>query len=117
MTEPQAARNASLPFPEVFGLGVTTATLEVARSGQSRIPAGLPLRTTNTIVDVYGLEWFGRRDGQPSAMRPRLRTRSMSEKSARVTTSASAPSLTARAWWDEPPCDWMTVTFCPVRAR
>ena len=31
-----------------------------------------------------------------------------------VTTSASSPSATARAWALEPACDWLMVTSCPV---
>src|SRR5437867_341512 len=39
---------------------------------------------------------------------------SMSYASARVTTSASRPSTTARACLPEPPCDWFTTTVAPV---
>ncbi len=45
------ARKARAP-PEVFGLGVITLIPALARSGQSLISLGLPLRTRNTIVDV-----------------------------------------------------------------
>jgi hypothetical protein len=41
---------------------------------------------------------------------------SMSEASARVTTSASRPSITARACLPEPPCEAFTVTLSPVFA-
>src|SRR6476620_4312850 len=37
----------------------------------------------------------------------------MSYASARVTTSASRPSITDRACLPEPPCDWLMVTACP----
>ena len=49
--EPQAARKLSLPLPDVFGFGVTILTSSRTRSGQSLICFGLPLRTTNTIVE------------------------------------------------------------------
>src|SRR2546425_10744092 len=39
---------------------------------------------------------------------------SMSYASARVTTSASRPSTTARACLLDPPCDWFTTTLAPV---
>src|SRR3989442_771824 len=39
---------------------------------------------------------------------------SMSYASARVTTSASRPSTTARACLPDPPCDWFTTTLTPV---
>ena len=51
-TEPQARRRLSWPLPDVFGFGVMISTPGLTRSGQSLIPLGLPLRTTNTIVDV-----------------------------------------------------------------
>ena len=40
----------------------------------------------------------------------------MSAASARVTTSASRPSITARACAPEPPCDCLTTTSSPVLA-
>ncbi len=51
ITLPHAARKLSLPFPEVFGLGVITTTPGLTMSGQSLIPFGLPWRTTKTIVE------------------------------------------------------------------
>jgi hypothetical protein len=39
---------------------------------------------------------------------------SMSAASARVTMSASSPSITARACLPEPPCDIRTVKVSPV---
>ena len=39
----------------------------------------------------------------------------MSYASASVTTSASSPSITARACAPEPPCDCLISTSCPVR--
>jgi hypothetical protein len=42
---------------------------------------------------------------------------SMSPESARVTTSASSPSITERACLPEPPCDcWISISW-PVLAR
>ena len=38
------------------------STPSPSKSGQSRMPFGLPLRTRNTIVDVYGELLFGKRD-------------------------------------------------------
>ena len=51
MIAPQAASTLSFPLPEVFGSGVTTVTPDPIRFGQSRMPLGLVLRTTKTIVD------------------------------------------------------------------
>jgi hypothetical protein len=48
---PVAGVNYYLP-PEVFGLGVITLVPSFAKSSQSLIFLGLPLRTKNTIVDV-----------------------------------------------------------------
>ena len=45
------------------------------RSFQSLMPFGLPLRTRNTIVEVYGALLFGRNLIQPGVMRPALRNR------------------------------------------
>ncbi len=50
----RAARKFQRAPPEVFGFGVITATPGFSRSGQSWIAFGLPLRTSNTIVLVYG---------------------------------------------------------------
>ncbi len=41
---------------------------------------------------------------------------SMSPAKARVTTSASSPSITERACLPEPPCEVRMVTFWPVLA-
>src|SRR5262249_21586177 len=113
-TEPQAARNANFPLPDVLGLGVMIQTLGLRRSGQSLMPLGLPLRTTNTIVDVYGTEWLGRLDSHPAGIKPDFAIALVSGQSASVTTSASRPSMTARAWVEEPPCDCLTVTPAPA---
>ena len=87
----------------------------LARSPQSLIPLGFPLRTTKTIVDVYGAELFGSRFCQSLFTRPDFSTMaSMSPDSASVTTSASRPSITDRACLPEPPCDWLTSSVCPV---
>jgi hypothetical protein len=68
------------------------------------------LRTTKTIVDVYGSEWFGRRVSQSLSMRPAFAMAFVSDHIASVATSASRPSMMARAWVPEPPCDWRMVT-------
>jgi len=47
-----AARYDQRPPPDVLGLAVTTMVPGLTRSSQSRILRGLPLRTTNTTVDV-----------------------------------------------------------------
>jgi hypothetical protein len=75
---------------------------------------GLPFRTRNTMVDVYGVLLFGSRFCQPLSVRPALAIASTSKARASVTTSASSPSITARAWLPEPPWDARTVTVCPV---
>ena len=78
---------------------------------------GLPLRTRNTIVDVYGELLFGRRDCHDAGKRRLIDWMlSMSHASASVTTSALRPSMTARAWLPEPPCDICTATLWPVSA-
>ena len=85
-----------------------TATPGRIRSGQSWMAFGLPLRTRNTMVLVFGTAWSGSRSAQPGASRPRPASASMSDASARVTTSAGNPSSTARACAPEPPCEvWM----------
>ena len=86
----------------------------LTRSLQSLMFLGFPLRTRNTIVDVYGVLLFGSRFCQPLSVRPALAMASMSNASASVTTSASSPSMTARAWLPEPPCEARMVTVCPV---
>jgi hypothetical protein len=51
-TDPHALKKLRYPLPEVLGLGVMTSTPGLTRSGQSRMPLGFPLRTTNTMVEV-----------------------------------------------------------------
>jgi hypothetical protein len=98
-----------------LGFGVTTATPWRARSPQSRICFGLPLRTSSTIVDVYGALLCGSRDSQSGdSSLPCVTSASMSPASASVTTSAPSPSITERACLPEPPCDWLMRTSCPV---
>jgi hypothetical protein len=105
-------------LPDVFGFGVMISTPSLMMSGQSSMPFGLPLRTTKTIVDVYGSERFGRRLSQSFAMRPALAMAFVSDHSASVATSASSPSMMARACVPEPPCDWRIETpgFLAVNA-
>src|SRR4030095_2064973 len=100
---------------EVLGLGVMTDTPGRARSFQSRIALGLPLRTRNTIVEVYGELLLGRRRCQSTGSSlARWTISSMSWANASVPTSASSPSMTARAWRPEPPCDCLIATACPL---
>src|SRR6516162_9522779 len=91
-TLPQAARKLNLPFPDVLGLGVMISTPGLTRSGQSLIPLGLPLRTTNTIVEKYGSDLLGSFSSQVSLISPFFRRASVSDQRASVTTSASRPS-------------------------
>src|SRR5690606_5445058 len=73
-----AARQFQRAPPEAFGLGVTTETLERSRSGQSLMFFGLPLRTRNTIVEVYGELFSGRRFCQSGLISLRSAIESMS---------------------------------------
>ena len=87
----------------------------LARSAQSWMPFGLPLRTRITVTEVVGAALFGSRLAQSSGISlPRAAMASMSLAWFIVTTSASRPSITARACLLEPPCDWLTVTSSPV---
>src|SRR5688572_27334422 len=95
---------------------MTTLTPGLARSVQSLMPFGLPLRTRITVVEVLGAALLGRRLAQSVAIRPRLAIASMSLDWFMVTTSASRPSITERACLLEPPCDWLTVTSSPAWA-
>jgi hypothetical protein len=94
---------------------MTTPMPGLARSAQSRIPFGLPLRTRITVTDVVGAALFGRRLAQSSGISlPRVASTSMSLDWFIVTTSASRPSRTERACLLEPPCDWLIVTSSPA---
>ncbi len=76
------------------------------------------MRTRNTTVEVYGVLPFGSRCRQFPGKVPACEAiASISWASASVTTSASSPSITARAWAPEPPCDIAIVTVCPVSSR
>src|SRR6516164_3585692 len=97
MIDPQAARKLNLPFPELFGSGVTIVISGPIRSGQSLMCFGLVFRTTKIIVEVYGCELWGNRSFQSLAISPRLDRPSMSEGIASATTSAGSPSATAWA--------------------
>ena len=93
-----------------------TCTSGRMRSFQSLIPFGLPLRTTNATVDANGVLLCGSFFCQSAgSVLPRAAISSMSYASASVTTSASSPSITARACDPEPPCDCLISTSCPVR--
>jgi hypothetical protein len=94
-----------------------TETPGRARSAQSSICFGLPLRTRNTIVDVYGALFQGRRFCHAAGSSlPCFAMASMSPASASVTTSAESPSMTERACLPEPPCDCLIETSAPVVA-
>jgi hypothetical protein len=101
-------------LPVIFGFGMTTLVPALARSGQSRMPFGLPLRTRITVTDVVGAALFGNRLAQSSGISLARAIASMSLDWFIVTTSASRPSITERACLLEPPCDWLTVTSSPV---
>src|SRR3954452_10366923 len=89
----------------------------LTRSLQSLMPLGLPLRTRNTMVEVYGELLSVRRLAQLiGSSLPCVATASMSAARANVTTSACRPSITDRACLPEPPCDWLILTSCPVFA-
>src|SRR5207247_7451506 len=99
---------------EGFGLGVMTETPGLIRSSQSLMPLGFPLRTRKIIVEVYGELLFGRRDCQFAGNSLAFwAMASMSYAKASVTTSASSPSITARACLLDPPCDCWISTVCP----
>src|ERR1044072_3584201 len=84
------------------------------RSSQSLMPFGLPLRTRNTIVEVYGALLLGRRLCQlMGSSLPFSAIASTSAASASVTTSAGRPSITERACLPDPPCDWLILTSSP----
>jgi hypothetical protein len=75
------------------------------------MPFALPLRTSRTIVEVYGALFEGSRFCHPGAISfPIVETASTSYARASVTTSASSPSMTDRACLPDPPCDWLMVT-------
>ncbi|AHB50418.1 hypothetical protein W911_16525 [Hyphomicrobium nitrativorans NL23] len=57
-------------MPDVFGLGMTTEMPGFVRSFQSLIPFGLPLRTRNTLVEVYGAASCGNLLFQSAAITP-----------------------------------------------
>ena len=81
------------------------------------MPFGFPLRTRNTIVDVYGALLCGNRVCQLSGRSFAMRAiSSMSYASASVTTSASRPSITLRACLPDPPWDCLMTIFSPVLA-
>ena len=63
--EREAPRGEVVPARAARRLRIRRDDLDArspSRSGQSRMPFGLPLRTRNTIVDVYGELLFGNRD-------------------------------------------------------
>ena len=67
------------------------------------------------MVEVYGVDSSGRRFAQSGESNfDFCAIASMSYAKARVTTSASKPSITARACAPEPPCDWLIETSTPV---
>ena len=93
---------------------MTTWTPGFARSSQSLMPLGLPLRTRNSIVEYVGDALFGKRFAQSVATTERDARKSMSFAEFIVTTSASRPSATERACLLDPSCDWLIVTSCPL---
>src|SRR5258708_33688781 len=86
-----------------------------ARSTQSLIFLGLPLRTRITDTDVVGELLLGRRLAQSWGMSlARSNRMSMSLAWFIVITSASRPCATLPAFLLEPPCDWLIVSVSPV---
>ncbi|MNV70948.1 hypothetical protein D3C71_1639360 [compost metagenome] len=66
------------------------------------------------MVEVVGEASLGNFLAQSLATTPVLARNSMSVVVFMVTTSASRPSFTARAWALEPACDWSIFTSLPV---
>ena len=89
----------------IFGFGMMTLVPDLARSGQSRIPFGLPFLTRMTVTEVVGAALLGRRLAQSSGISFARAMASMSLDWFIVTTSASRPSITERACLLDPPCD------------
>ncbi len=88
--------------PELNGLGVTTSTPSFRRSSQSRIPLGLPSRTTIVTTDPNGMPLCSFAF-HPASTRPALTSRVMSGSTEKLTKSASAPASTLRDWSPEAP--------------
>ena len=85
-------------------------TSVLTKSPQSLMPFGLPLWTKNTMVEVYGVELLGNFFCQSFGSKFEFSAMaSISAASAKVTTSASRPSMTERACLPEPPCDCLKV--------
>jgi len=84
-------------LPVILGFGMTTLTPGRARSAQSRIAFGLPLRTMMTVIELVGAALCGSRFAQSAGSRPLSATMSISSAWFIVMTSASRPSMTARA--------------------
>ena len=94
---------------------MTTDTPGLARSAQSLMPLGLPLRTRITVTDVVGALLCGKRLAQSTGTRaPRSARMSMSLAWFMVMTSAARPAMTLPACLLEPPCDWLMFTVSPV---
>ena len=74
-----------------------TFTPFFVKSSQSFIFLGFFRRTRNTIVDVYGEELPGNLFIQFFPSKSTFSKSEMSFSSAKVTTSASSPSITERA--------------------
>ncbi len=66
------------------------------------------------MVDVVGAALWGNFWRQSLATTPLSARKSTSVVVFMVTTSASSPSATARAWALEPACDWFTTTVLPA---
>ena len=66
------------------------------------------------MVEVVGEALPGKRLAQSLATTPVLARKSTSVVVFMVTTSASSPSFTARAWALEPPWAWSIFTSLPV---
>src|SRR5690242_950788 len=76
---------------------------------------GFPLRTRNTMVEVYGALLSGRLFCQSAGSNfPCSAIASISYARASVTTSASSPWMTDWADLPDPEWDWETTTLSPV---
>jgi hypothetical protein len=100
---PQRARKFQRAPPEVLGLAVTTSTALLSRSFQVLIFLGLPGRTKAATVELTGTALFGASFSQPGLIRPAFSILARSAAMARLTTSASKPSISGRVWEPEPP--------------
>ena len=81
------------------------------------MPFGLPLRTRNTIVDVYGVLLCGRRFCQSAGSSFAVVGDRVDVVGERQRDDVGVEAVDhGRACLPEPPCDCLIVTFSPVFA-